>query len=103
MTGPKKPQKDTLVLGAPLADEGKHSCTVFKQDGTSFPGYVRLLEEGETSEPHEVTARITHLAGNVYDYEEDPGQRGGPAMVNSSAYRSGWDTIFGSKTAVGQA
>ena len=27
----------------------------------------------------------------------------GPAMVNSDAYRSGWDGIFGKKPAVGQA
>lgn len=47
---------------------------------------------------HEVTKEVVDRAGEAADAE-----KGGPSKYNSTAYRNGWENIFGQKQSVGQA
>lgn len=75
----------------------------------------RVLDEGEAAldeviEQHGEGCFVREMAEEVR--EEARGLRvqnararssSGPAMVASRAYRSGWDTLFGTKTKAGEA
>ncbi len=66
-------------------------------------GEVRVDHHDEScARTREVEDAINE--GKPVRHPDDPqAARCGPAMVNSDAFREGWDTIFGKKQTVGQA
>jgi hypothetical protein len=80
-------------------------CLAHTRDHRMQLGELRPLREGESLTPG---AKLLRLRESDGAYEEVPlGQeaKGGPALVNSAAYRAGWGRIFGGNRTpeVGQA
>ena len=100
---------DTLTLGPDLGD-GARPFIRHRSDHSMETGIARPPRDGESINSSDVVHLHHRGPGPVYDVEvlyehaaraaEEEGS--GPAMVNSEAYRTGWDQIFGSRT-VGQA
>lgn len=91
---------DLISLRAVLPN-GDVFCTRHRSDHTVEGGVLRTIpEEGGVPENTEVV-HLKHRDGSTYEVTES--SKEGPAMVNSSAFRSGWDSIFGGRPTVGQA
>jgi hypothetical protein len=108
MSDEKKCQiKDEITLGPDLGG-GVHPAVRHAADHTVHVGTVRLLAEGQ---PLSGTTLILdpkegssfNVIGEITPKGENADRHGGPAMVSSSAYRDGWDRLFGGKQTVGEA
>lgn len=88
MSNPKVPKDPPLALVDLIHDPVDHSTSV----------EVHGSECARTREVHQAM-----LEGRDPPAPHEDGGCKGPAKVNSDAYRSGWDSIFGKKQAVGQA
>jgi hypothetical protein len=92
--------KDVVLLGPPTKD-GAGLHVLRARDERIELGELRALQEGRP-----ITGEIVTLApreGNphICDVKESfapPSQAKGPAKVATSAYRQGWDDIFGTKS-----
>jgi hypothetical protein len=70
------------------------------------PGIARLVSSEQAPPNSSNSIHLRHRYGNLYDvipFPESASRAKGPSKVNSDAFRSGWDTIFGKKVPVGQA
>jgi hypothetical protein len=94
------PEADVLAVGRTLPDGGV-TFIRHKNDHTIESGTIVPLPEGAPPPGVEVV-HLEHRNGNEYNVTVAPACDG-PAMVNSSAYRSNWDSIFGGRQTVGQA
>jgi hypothetical protein len=98
---------DVIAVG-PVLPNGDITFVRQREEDTGTvieSGTMRVLPEGPPEDkPDDVSdvLRISHLQDNLYRVDEVV-HKGGPAMVNSAAYKSGWDTIFGGTQTVGQA
>lgn len=97
---------DILHLGTP--DEQGHVSYVRETEtdaGTLIRvGVAKCYNPDDsipTEDPDAERVTLERMTGNQYRVKES--SRSGPAKVNSAAYRSGWDSIFGAKQTVGQA
>jgi len=93
--GPTLPNGDVAFVRQREAETG-----VVLEGGT-----MRVFPDGvpeEAPDDVEEVLRISHLHANLYKVEEVL-SRGGPAMVNSKAYKTGWENIFGNTQPVGQS
>jgi hypothetical protein len=94
------PSKDVMRLGPPVNAKDRlfvRHCA----DCSIQAGVARVLREGE---PIPEGGSIVHLSSTTregeYEVQElygDCRASGGPAMVNSDAYRNNWEGIFGKK------
>lgn len=102
---------DFMKVGPDLGD-GFRPYVRHKSDCSMETGWVKPHADGE---PIGFADGLVQLEGregsdvfNVRTLYERPrqadtaGEKSGPAMVSSDAFRSGWDRIFGNKT-IGQA
>lgn len=95
------PEADVIALGRALPN-GDVMAIRHKSDHTMETGILGISREGEVPPPGAEMVQLKHRAGNEYEVTETVASSG-PPMVNSSAYRSNWDTIFGGRQTVGQA
>jgi hypothetical protein len=95
------PAKDIVLLGPPTADgAGVHVLRARPREEKLEIGELRPLENGRP-----ITGEVLTLAPRkdnprVCDVEDSyvpPATHKGPARVATSAYRQGWDDIFGAK------
>ncbi len=101
---------DELVAGPALPD-GARPFVRHTADHKIQAGIMRPVVEGEPL--YNGAFALEHKEGDLYRVHEvtphkadaatDDGGHKGPARVNSRAYQSGWDAIFGKKATVGQA
>lgn len=98
--------EDFAVLGPP-ADGGGQYVLRHLSDCSWQAGVLRPLEDGKPVHGEIVCLRPREDGGPGYAVESvNAGGKtsgSGPAMVNSKAFRDGWDGIFGKKVAVGEA
>ena len=80
----------------PLCRHGKAPALIRESDGKTRRCSVRPVREGEPLPTGSTTLFSKRADGSyaVDDIEVD-----GPAMVNSAAFRDGWDNIFGAAPA----
>lgn len=93
---------DFVVMG-PKLENGDIMAVRHTADHQLLEGVVRPLQDGRPITGELV--EITHRNDNIYNISPiSLGEKtsDGPAMVNSAAYQSGWDNIFG-KTVVGKS
>ncbi len=103
MTKKDSEPSDVVSMGPPIADGVQPFVrTQQVEGGVLIQGGIakRVPKDYEPEEEQEVF-HLKHLEGP--HYEVTGTSRVGPAKVNSPAFRSGWDSIFGAKQAVGQA
>jgi len=63
---------------------------------------IHPMEAAEPGDENAVTVESRRIAGPLSEIiSETPSV--GPALVNSTEYRAGWERIFGTKREVGQA
>ena len=105
---PPTPPGDVIAVG-PMLPTGDITFVRQRQDddgtGTIVEGgTLRVLPNGPPDEPSDgaEVLKVSHLQDNLYKVDEVV-HKGGPAMVNSTAFRNGWETIFGGRQTVGQA
>lgn len=105
------PGRDVLRLG-PEIGNGYHPFVRHRQGCRVEAGVLKTHKPGndEAMPPCDGIVRLSKTDGPDFDVEtlyergqESSADRSGPAKVVSNAYRSGWDSIFGSKSTVGQA
>jgi hypothetical protein len=81
---------DSKKSSGPPSSESETGCSVtVVKHGPTCPVTQALREVAE---------QVIGKAG-----EEADSENAGPAKYNSTAYRNGWDNIFGKKPEVGQA
>ena len=95
------------MLLCPLVKNEDNSVTTVRinDDGKVYVGSVTPTKDGQPIPPGTQLLHTTPLEGSapwvegevVYNPENASEGHSGPAMVNSSAYKAGWDTIFGKK------
>ena len=84
--------KTDLLVPLTPADEAGEQVAIRKDaDGNVRLGTIGPVRDGQPIPEDSEVIDITHLEGPLYEV------RGGtrPALVNSKAYKSGWDNIFG--------
>lgn len=105
MANTKDLPKDAMALGPVVNDRGDRSF-LWNRGEVCQEGVVSFPKDGDPLTPGTTYAHILKREDGYYDVKEPfevPGASShGPAIVNSKAYLSGWDTIFGQKT-IGQA
>lgn len=91
-----------IIPGPPLPD-GSRMCLRHAGDHSMRPGVMRVLKDGEPMSENALL--LKHREGTpVYDIVGSVAEmKKGPSKVNSPAFKSGWDRIFGNKTPVGSA
>lgn len=103
--------KDLITFGPDLGD-GSRPFFRHRPDHTLETGISRAVTDGQPMNMNEggSLVKLTPVEdASMYEVEtlyehRTSGQEGkGPAKVNSNAYRSGWDSIFGAKKTVGEA
>ena len=102
------PAGGRLIVGPELED-GSRPCIRRMPDHSIRMGHVQALKDGQSlSGDHEIL-KVTYdpqsedyAVQTIYDPHDEASSSKGPAMVNSDAYRTGYDRIFG-KVAVGLA
>ena len=97
---------DVIVVGETLPN-GDASFVRYREDEAGpvvQGGTLRVLSEDPSEDGSDVdeVVRLSHVTDNVYNVVETV-RKGGPAMVNSPAFRNGWETLFGNRQTVGQA
>lgn len=100
------PDGDVLKVGPELPG-GARPFIRHKKDHEIQTGIITPVREGEALNGR----NVFHLESRTQDDDFDvteiataPTPQGtGPAMVNSEEFKTGWDRIFGSKPAVGEA
>lgn len=107
------PGKDLIRFG-PKVGENQHLFVRHRPDHSLETGVAQPMGEEARDEARNYDGLLRVSGeGPVYDVAEVLWEReraeaeseakgSGPAMVNSAAYRDGWDNIFGNKT-VGEA
>lgn len=108
---PKPPGKDFIQFGPKVGDGDKRMFLRHRPDHQILVGVAEPVakkeEARDEAKDYDSLLRVSG-EGPLYTVEEVLWERetadakGGPAMVNSTAYRDGWDNIFGNKT-VGEA
>lgn len=96
----KKTGEDVAFLGPPAEGGGVHVVR-HRPDHTWEAGVLRDVEDGRPL--HGELVRLTQRDGPGYSVETLHGRGEGPAMVNSQAYKDGWENIFGQKVPAGEA
>ncbi|MFA5203040.1 MAG: hypothetical protein WC708_01430 [Lentisphaeria bacterium] len=106
-----RPKKELVVLGPSLPDG---STAAIRNDPNHGPqcGLLKRIGEGESLlgkelvELKQVGSSPVFEMTRIYD-GRTPDQKDhdshGPSMVNSQAYRDGWDSIFGNKKTAASA
>lgn len=92
----KKDEDDIAIVGQPEED-GSLPYIRSNSKGVSAGKFV-LTDDPSSVEGGEVVS-LENIQGNVYRVRATSG----PAKVNSDAYRTGWENIFGAKQTVGEA
>jgi hypothetical protein len=104
---------DVMKVGPDLGD-GFRPYIRHKSDCSMETGWVKPHPDGKPIGDADGLIQLEGREGgdvfNVKTLYERPrhagdvaGDKNGPAMVSSPAYRDGWDRIFGNKATVGQA
>lgn len=104
---------DLMKVGPDLGN-GVRPYIRHKADCSMETGWVKPHADGEPVGYADGLVQLEGRKGDdvfnvrtLYERPRQPGDvagdKNGPAMVSSPAYRDGWDRIFGSKAAVGQA
>lgn len=92
---------DKVVFGAPTADGGipyvRH-----REDHSLSLGIARVVRDSEPIDPNTELVQVEPLEGPAYRVKTLYASKG-PSKVNSRAYQTGWEQIFGNKTPVGDA
>jgi hypothetical protein len=96
-------QGDEFVIPGPQLSGGARMCLHHGTDHTTRIGVMKPMEDGKPIgedavllEQREGTG-LYNVVGSVSDLKK------GPSKVNSPAFRSGWDRIFGKPATVGSA
>lgn len=99
------PKKELVVLG-PCLPDGSTAAIKFDPDHGLQRGVLKQIGEGESLLGKELVdlerigdSPIFEMT-RIYDgrtQNQKSHDSHGPSMVNSQAYRDGWDSIFGSK------
>jgi hypothetical protein len=94
-------KKEFVTLGPSLPD-GSVMAVKSSDDGIQF-GTLQKIEEGDSLLGKDLV-RLSPVENlplyemeHVYDGRIPDQKSSGPSMVNSRAYRDGWDNIFGNK------
>lgn len=97
-------ESDVAFLGPPAPGGGVHVLR-HRSDHSMETGVLRPLEDGRPihGEIVQIRKRENGPGFDVLPPEDALAGQGGPPMVNSQAYKDGWDTIFGKKTPAGEA
>ena len=100
------PKGDVLLQGPDLGD-GSRPFVRHRADCSVVSGVLRPLQHGKPIGDGVVLVKPREDGTSLCDVVEVPlpertGSKG-PCKVTTSAFRDGWDRIFGGKTAVGQA
>jgi hypothetical protein len=90
--------KDLLLPGPELPD-GRVPYLRHRGNHEVEAGVMSPLEEGQEPDPDKETFRLKPTGGPFYEVVESRG----PSMVNSDAFRSNWDRIFGGQVTTGLA
>ncbi len=90
--------RDMAFIIGPQSPDGSIPALRVNEDGVTV-GYFTLLRDGESLSGREVISLGKrngpgYEVETLYDGRTSPG---GPAMVNSQAFRSGWDSVFAKK------
>jgi hypothetical protein len=97
---------DFAILGPP-ADGGGNHVLRHRPDCSWEAGIVKPLEDGKPINGELVYLRPREDGGPGYAVESIdaglPVRPSGPSMVNSRAFRDGWDGIFGHRAPAGEA
>lgn len=84
-------------------DQFRHDAPHLIEQVVGEDGKVRFQAHGSTCPRTQQVVRAMQR-GEMPPHPDAPNAaRCGPAMVNSDAYREGWETLFGKKTIVGVA
>jgi len=97
-------KKDIISFGEATGDNEVPyvRTTVEGDESYSRVGIARFgVSEGDPLKEGEECVHISHLQGNHYEVTKSI--KSGPAMVNSAAYKTGWENLFGAKQTVGQS
>jgi hypothetical protein len=96
-------KSDILSLGPQLPNGDVSFIRTRESEGevTVEAGTIELIEESKIPETEGEVLRLRHIGDNRYEVTSTT--RTGPPQVNSKAYRTGWENIFGAKQTVGQA
>jgi hypothetical protein len=97
MSDDTKPDK--LYMGGSCPVHGTAPVLRVRDDGFDV-GMLHPLRDGQPIPPGGELVELKRCADGSYDART---VEGGPAMVNSPAFKQGWDNIFGGKQEVGRA
>lgn len=104
MSGSSKSRKDVALVGPELPGTDKRPVVRIQNFDDREPvtslGMLSILQEGQDAEGEVIKLMPREGDAPFYDLEIQGGETGthkGPAKVNSGAYRTGWDHIFGGK------
>jgi len=90
---------DTAQLGPEV--DGMIPVVRHTGDHQTQTGIARRLKEGQPLNGSRLI-QVQRRPDGLYDFKElSPHE--GPVMVNSKAFRDGWEGIFGQRAAVGSA
>jgi len=92
------PGEDRVVVG-PTDDAGAIPFVRHRQDHSYELGVLTKLDDGKPLSPDGEVVKLTHIEENEYAVEtvykaDSEASHGGPALVNTDAYRKGWEAIF---------
>lgn len=111
--------EDECVIPGPILPNGNRVCAHLKSDrtidfgemgsfsdGACIPDSALLLEPRDDAPVFDIIGSVEDLKRQALtrcseqkDQNEQAGPHDGPAMINSKAYRQGWDAIFGKNSA----
>ena len=98
----KKKDHGFLIKG-PQVSETEQAVVRVGPDGLKT-GTISKLGDVSDKEPSSLIRTEQIGDSPIYTVtDEFPSTTGGPALVNSQAFKDGWDSIFGQKQTVGQA
>jgi hypothetical protein len=96
-------QGDEFVVPGPQLPGGARMCLHHGVDHTVRAGVMKPMEDGKPIEEDAVLLEqregtgLYNVVGSVSDLKK------GPSKVNSPAFKSGWDRVFGKPATVGKA
>ncbi|KKL73256.1 hypothetical protein LCGC14_2076740 [marine sediment metagenome] len=95
MTSNEKNDRDVMVIG-PCNGDGSHVAIRYRNGEPLDSGSLRRLKHGRpiSGEPVRLHPHEEGPGNDVEYLLTDGPELDGPAMVNSQAFRNGWDEIF---------
>ena len=92
--------KEMIAVSPPIDSRGGRHTIERAVDGSICHGYCVPIVDGQSIPPDAKLCEIRQRDDGVW--EKRSLRSGGPSIVNSPEYRSGWNSIFG-KQPIGEA